>query len=276
MADLDAATAWSLVADAWDTNIDTVEEHTAAATAALIDRVGIARGDRVLELAAGPASLAATWSALVGPSGAAVVSDIAPGMVEVATRRTASLPNVEVALLDASAIDRADESFDVVVCRMGLMFTPDPSVALSEIHRVLAEGGRLGVMTWGAIEHNPWMTCVGMAAMASGVVAGGPPVGPGGVFSLSDPGGLEVLATNAGFADVKVEEIDVTFRSPDVRTHVERVGSLAGPLASALREATAEQREHVLRVAGDLVAPYATDDGLVVPGRAVLLSGRRA
>ena len=274
-AALDAAAAWSLVAEAWDTGVEYVDEHSAAATAALIQRVAIAPGDRVLELAAGPGSLAGTWSDLVGPSGAVVVSDVAPGMVDAAARRSASLANVEVALLDASAIDRPDASFDVVVCRMGLMFTPRPATAFSEIHRVLAGGGRLGALTWGAIEHNPWMACVGMAAMANGVVAGGPPVGPGGVFSLADPGALEALAEEAGFEDVAVEAIDIAFRSPDIRTHVEQVSSLAGPLGVALREAPAAQREAVHRTAAELAGSHVTDDGVVLPGRALLLSGRR-
>ena len=74
----------------------------------------------MLELAAGPGSLGATWSQLVGPTGTVVLSDIAPGMVEVARRRNAHLSNVEVAVLDASAIDRPDGSFDVVVSPDGV------------------------------------------------------------------------------------------------------------------------------------------------------------
>ncbi|MCC7078404.1 MAG: hypothetical protein IT198_14880 [Acidimicrobiia bacterium] len=42
-------------------------------------------------------------------------------------------------------------------------------------------------MTWAGPEHNPWMTCVGMAAAMNGLVAGPAPVGPGGIFSLTDP-----------------------------------------------------------------------------------------
>src|SRR5437870_4280129 len=205
--------AWSAVADAWDANVDEIDAHSVGATAALLDRVAVQPGDRVLELAAGPGSLGATWSQLVGPAGAVVVSDISPGMVEVARCRNAALGNVETAVIDAAAIDRADGSFDVVACRMGLMFTSDPAVAFAEILRVLRPDGRLGALTWGGIEHNPWMTCVGMAAVANGLVSGGPPVGPGGIFSLGDPAELEALAKGAGFVDVVVEELAVVFRA---------------------------------------------------------------
>lgn len=270
----DAARDWSAVAEAWDAEVDEVDHPSAEAAEALLARVAAQPGDRVLELAAGPGSLGPDWSRLVGPSGSVLLSDIAPGMVAVAARRNASLANVAVAVLDASAIDRPDDTFDVVACRMGLMFVPEPSMALAEIRRVLAPGGRLGVLTWGAIEHNPWMTCVGMAAMMNGLVSGGPPVGPGSVFSLGDPEALEALAEGAGFDDVNLEEIAVTFRADDIDAHVERVSSLAGPLAAAFKRASPEQFAAVRRTAADLAAPFVTDTGLEIPGRALLVSGR--
>ncbi|HUZ10331.1 MAG TPA: methyltransferase domain-containing protein [Acidimicrobiales bacterium] len=272
---MDLAQAWTAVAEAWDANVDDVDGHSVEATAALLDRVGLQPGDRVLELAAGPGSLGATWSQLVGPTGSVVVSDIAPGMVDVARRRNSALGNVETAVIDAGAIDRPDGSFDVVACRMGLMFTPDPSVAFAEILRVLRPDGRFGALTWGGIEHNPWMTCVGMAAMANGLVSGGPPVGPGGIFSLGDPVGLETLAKDAGFVDVAIEAIAITFRADTVDAHVERVSSLAGPLATVLRAASPDQLAALRRTAANLAAPYLTSDGLEIPGQALLVSGRR-
>ena len=112
------------------------------------------------------------------------------------------------------------------------------------------------------MEHNPWMTCVGMAAMMNGLVAGGPPIGPGGIFSLSDPDELERVAKDAGFVDVAVEAFDVPFVSDSVDAHIERVGSLAGPLGEALNAATADQLAAVRHSASELAAPYVTDDGV--------------
>ena len=265
---------WNAVAAAWDDHVDYVDQHSIPATHALLDRVSARAGERVLELAAGPGSLGTAWSERVGPTGSVVLSDIAPGMVEVARRRNADLANVEVALVDASDIDRRDDAFDVVASRMGLMFTPDPAIAFSEIHRVLVGDGRIGVLTWAGMEHNPWMTCVGMAAMMNGIVAGGPPIGPGGIFSLGDPTELEVLVKDAGFVDVAVEAFDVPFVSDSVDAHIERVGSLAGPLGEALHAATPDQLAAFRRSASELAAPYTTDDGVSLPGRALLVTGR--
>ena len=271
----EAAHDWSAVAGAWDAAVDYVDEHSEAATAALLDRVAVQPGDRVLELAAGPGSLGTTWARLVGTAGTVLLSDIAPGMVEVARRRNAALDVVQVGILDASAIDRPDACFDVVASRMGLMFTPDPAVAFGEIFRVLAPGGRVGALTWAGIEHNPWMTCVGMAATMHGLVRGGPPVGPGGIFSLGDPCELEALVKGAGFLDVTVEQVDVTFAAEDIDAHVTRVSSLAGPLATVLEHASADQRAAVRHTAAELASQYVTDTGMRIPGRALLVCGQR-
>jgi len=271
----DPARDWSAVAAAWDASVDEVDSHSIEATAGLLDRVGVQPGERVLELAAGPGSLGATWSQLVGPTGSVELSDLAPAMVDVARRRNAAFDNVDAVVLDASAIDRPDGSFDVVACRMGLMFTPDPSAALAEVRRVLSPTGRVGALTWAGFEHNPWMTCVGMAATMNGLVSGGPPVGPGSIFSLGDPAELAALGKGAGFVDVKVEEFPVTFRADDLDAHVDMVSSLAGPLAAVFKDATFEQLAAVRRTAADLAAQYVTDDGVEIPGRALLLFARR-
>ncbi|HVE94966.1 MAG TPA: methyltransferase domain-containing protein [Acidimicrobiales bacterium] len=268
----DPAADWSAVSTAWDERIDYIETNHAAPTNELLSYVSAGAGDRVLELAAGPGVLGATWSERVGPTGHVVVSDVAPGMVEVARERNRAFANVEVTVLDLAAIDQPDESFDVVACRMGLMFAPQPGKALDEIRRVLRPGGRLGVLTWGEMQHNPWMTCVGMAAMINGVVAGGPPTGAGGIFSLGDPSIVASLARDAGFADVAAREIATSFQAATIDEHVERVSSLAGPLAAAFGAATSEQLAAVRKTAAELAAPYATSDGFELPGRAVLLT----
>lgn len=266
---------WDRVAGAWDSYVDYVNSHTADATAVLIDAVGVRPGDRLVELAGGPGTLGQRWFELVGPEGDVIVSDVAPSMVEAAARRLAAFPNVRTARLDLSAIDLADGSADVAVCRFGLMFVAEPERALAELHRILSPGGRLGTMTWAGPEHNAWVTTVGMAAMATGITTGGPPIGPGELFSLSDPDRLAALATEAGFDGVDVTDAEVTFTAPTVDAHVDMVEQLAAPLSAAFARATPDQVAAVRQMVADGAAPFATGDGYEFPGRALVLTATR-
>ncbi|MEY2473914.1 MAG: hypothetical protein QOK28_3243 [Actinomycetota bacterium] len=272
---LEAGEAWSAVAPAWDAGADERDLPTTAAATRLVESLAPEPGQRVLELAAGPGSLGATWADLVGPTGTVVLSDFSPAMVEAARRRNRALGNVETAVVDASSIDAPDASFDAVACCFGLMFTPDPAVALGEIHRVLRADGRFGALTWGGLADNPWMTIVGMAAMSNGFVAGGLPTDPGGIFSLSDPDHVAALATAAGFRDVSVTAIDIRFVADSADAHLDHVTALAGPLAVALQEAPRDRYESFRRTALELAAPYVTTTGFEVPGVALLVTGRR-
>ena len=64
---------------------------------------------------------------------------------------------ISTRVLDLEQIDVPDASFDIVVCREGLMFALDPARAVAEIVRVLRPGGRVAVAVWGPRDRNPWL-----------------------------------------------------------------------------------------------------------------------
>ena len=71
------------------------------------------------------------------------VTDISPGMVEVAKRNAASLGlDVEGRVADAETLPYDDESFDLVVGHAVLHHIPDVEQSLREVMRVLKPGGR--------------------------------------------------------------------------------------------------------------------------------------
>jgi hypothetical protein len=125
------------------------------------------------------------------------------------------------------------------------------------------------VAVWGAPQDNPWLTALGMAAMMHGLVQGGPPIGPGGPFSLADPDDLEKRVRNAGFGDVTVTPVVSTRHFASVDEHFELVSALAPPLAAALAAAPAETAAEVRRTFAGLVAKYVDEEGLHLPVRAL-------
>jgi SAM-dependent methyltransferase len=71
------------------------------------------------------------------------VTDLSPGMVQVAKRNGASLGfELEGRVADAESLPYADDSFDLVVGHAVLHHIPDVELALREVLRVLKPGGR--------------------------------------------------------------------------------------------------------------------------------------
>ena len=263
---------WSQVAPAWEKHSDSPARRgvEAAKSTVLLDKLAIAPGEDVLELGAGAGELGLQLADLVGPQGTLLLSDVAAGMVDILQRRTLGRDNVTVAQIDAADPGLPEASFDAVVFCMGLMFTLQPAAVMQELRRVLKPGGRVGIETWAAPEHNPWVTSIGMAAMMNGVVAGGPPTQPGGLFSLGEPDGLREVIEAGGFTDIDITPVDVEFRFGDFDEYFDTVASSAGPLAAALAAAAPEQAQAVRATAAQLTEQYAAAEGLVLPGRALI------
>jgi ubiquinone/menaquinone biosynthesis C-methylase UbiE len=271
----DVAGQWGAVAPAWEARADEVEAPLTGLQAAFLEAADVRPGNWLLELAAGPGALGEVWSSLVGPSGRVLLSDIAPAMVEAASRRNAAYANVGVATLDAGAIDRPDCSHDVVVSRMGLMFASDPMQALRECRRVLRAGGRFAALTWASASDNPWMACVFGAAATTGLLQHQTSAASRDVFALGDADSLRSLVAAAGFQDVTVRPVAGEFRPQSVHAHVDQLCALAPPLALALRVAPAEDVAAFRRDAAAQLEAFITNSGLVLPALALVVSANR-
>lgn len=113
-----------------------------AQRARVIDLLAPAPGERLLDLGVGPGLLALDLARLVGESGRLVGLDLAPAMVAAAAARLAGLPQAEVRIGDAAALDLPDGAFDAAVSTQVYEYVADMPRALAELHRVLRPGGR--------------------------------------------------------------------------------------------------------------------------------------
>src|SRR6266540_2235743 len=153
---------WASVAGAWQKHAGYVDERGAPITETMLERTLPQPGERVLELASGPGSVGLAAAPRVAPDGEVVISDVVAEMTSIAAARAeaSGLENVSTKVLDLERIDEPDESYDVVLCREGLMLVPDPARAAHEIRRVLRPGGRVAIAVWGPRERNPWLGIV--------------------------------------------------------------------------------------------------------------------
>lgn len=81
------------------------------------------------------------------PAGTDVTAiDATPTMVERTAARASTLPlSVEAREADATALDVADDTYDVVLCHLVLSVVPDPEALIREASRVLKPDGRISI-----------------------------------------------------------------------------------------------------------------------------------
>jgi SAM-dependent methyltransferase len=258
---------WAAIASGWERAREEREKVAAPVTEWLVRELTAKPGDTVLELAAGQGDVGFELAAVLGEAGRLISSDFSPAMAEIGRRRSRELglTNVEHRILDAERIELADDSVDGVLCRWGYMLMPDPAAALAETKRVLRSGGRLAFSVWSSGAHNPWISVAGRVLVAHGYM---PPPDPGepGMFVLGDEELLRGLVENAGFANVRVEDVPVRNEYPSVDEYVRRSSEMGGMFARAWTEATEEDRAQMTDELREAFAPFAVDGGFELPG----------
>ena len=189
--------------DEWD-------ERFAPIVDAVIGRAELASDETVPDLGSGTGSIAIHAAGVVGPTGQVVGVDLSEEMVEVARGRVAEGGPDNLAFQQGSgeSIPATDQSFDVVLSSLTLMYVIDRTAAARGIARVLRPGGRLVAAVWGGPEECD----IVRFQQAAGQFGEKPPVlgvGPG---ALADPSSFIEQLGDAGInAKVETESIDFEF-----------------------------------------------------------------
>jgi ubiquinone/menaquinone biosynthesis C-methylase UbiE len=268
---------WASVAPSWEEHADYIDARGAQLTAEILERSAPHPGERVLELACGPGGLGIAAAERVAPGGEVVLSDVAAEMTAIAAARAdaAGVENVATLELDIERIDQPDASYDLVLCREGLMFAPDPARAADEIRRVLRPGGRAAIAVWGPRERNPWLGIV-LDSVAAQLGRPTPPPSVPGPFSLDDADDLAGLLRDAGLVEVTVDEVEVPMSVGSFEEWWARTSALAGPLSKMLASLPDEAAGALRARVREAARPYETPAGLAFPGVTLLATARRA
>jgi len=267
---------WGSVAGGWREHAAWVDDRGTAMTAEMLRLTAPRPGERVLELACGAGGLGLAAADVVGAGGEVVVSDVAPEMTAIAAERAKAtgLSNVSVRVLDLERIDEPDGSYDVVLCREGLMLVPDPVRAAAEIRRVLRPGGRAAITVWGPRERNPWLGIV-FDVVSAQLGAPVPPPGIPGPFSLDDADRFTGVLSDAGLSDVRVNELSTPYHATSFEDWWRRTAALAGPLAQMLAALPEPVANELHARAREAVDAYRSSTGLDIPGVSLVGGARR-
>ena len=115
--------------------------------ARLVERMPLAHGARVLDVATGTGAVLLPAARRVGSEGHVTGIDLSAEILQEAkiAANTAGLTNVELLKMDAEYLEFPDQTFDVVTCAFSIFLFPDMEAALREMCRVCKPGGYVGL-----------------------------------------------------------------------------------------------------------------------------------
>lgn len=215
MQQADIRQQWEGAAPGWARWEPTIATWMAPATEAMFTGAAVGVGARVLDLACGAGSQTLDAARRVGPQGSVVASDISDTMLQRVRENAgaAGLANVTTFAGAAEDLNLPADSFDAVICRLGLMLFVDPAIALGAVRRALRPGGGIAVVVFTTPAANPFMAQP-MQILLRHAGKSPPPPGQPGIFSLGAPGVLEQLLAGSGFDGVEQRALDVPLRLP--------------------------------------------------------------
>jgi ubiquinone/menaquinone biosynthesis C-methylase UbiE len=208
----------------------------------LLDRAKLREGEAVLDVACGT-GIVARSAAKRMVRGQVTGLDLNAGMLAVA--RSAPTQGASIIWIEGSALDLpfASDSFDVVLCQLGLQFFPDQRKAVGEIRRVLKGAGRTALSVYSGIERTPGAHAFVLAL--DDVVGADASRIKRGEHSFTDPTQLETLLHDSGFDSVDVQTVEQTIVFPSVLDYV-RFQLLATPMTVLLKEQAEPQRHAMI------------------------------
>jgi ubiquinone/menaquinone biosynthesis C-methylase UbiE len=222
----------------------------------LVDRARPRAGEAVLDVACGTGVVAR----MAAKAGAQVTGlDLNAGMLAVA--RGVPSDGAPINWIEGSALDLPflPDSFDVILCQLGLQFFPDQGRALQEMRRVLRSTGRVALSVYSPIARTPGANAFVLAldeilgADASRIKRG--------EHSFADEAQPETLLKDAGFGAVEVQTVVQTIAFPSVLDYV-RFQLLATPMTVLLKDRSEPDRRAIIASVASKTTALSTPDML--------------
>ena len=242
---------------------------TARAVDPLLDAAAAGPGMRVLDVATGPGYAAGAAAA----RGADVLGvDVADDILTLARELW---PDAAFQIADAHDLAFDDDRFDAVVANFLVPHLADHELAIGELVRVLAPGGRLALTTWDQPERVGLLWPVIAAVRTVGAQPSDDlPPGPD-FFGYSDEQTFAALLEGAGLTDVTIQTLAFTHRVPSADALWQ--GIVEGSVrAAALVGAQPPVVQRQIRAAfNDITRDYRSGDDLELPISMKIGSGRK-
>jgi ubiquinone/menaquinone biosynthesis C-methylase UbiE len=268
---------WRESAVYWQKHFGTIRAMFSPVTQALIDEAGIVEGQSVLDVAGGSGEPSLTIAEIVGPTGSVTCTDAIAEMVAAAESegQRRGLTNVVFRQCAADSLPFESESFDAVVCRLGVMFFPDPLAGLREMLRVARSGGAIVLAVWGKSELNPFSYLITNVTARYFDVAPADPNAPG-AFRFSEPGALARILKEAGANELRERVLKFNIAAPISSDQFWELRSeTSGTLREKLATLSPLQADLVAQEAKEAVRQFFSNNQMSIPAQMIIVTARK-
>ena len=187
------------------------------------DLGGVAAGQRVLDVGAGPGALTAELARRVGEASVAAIDPSPPFVAALQAR----LPAADVRRGAAEQLPHEDGAFDATLAQLVVHFMTDPVHGLQEMARVTAPGGVVAACVWDHDGGRSPLSVCWEAALA---------LDPDAVDEAGLPGAREhhlvELFTAAGLGEIEQSELTVESTFPTLEEWWAPYTAGVGPLGA--------------------------------------------
>lgn len=268
---------WDNAAAGWQAWWETIERGAQSVSDKIVELAEIKPGDKVLDIATGIGEPAVTAARRVKPNGRIVATDISPQMLAIARARAKMLGLdgvMEFKEGDAEMLDFPKSSFNAVLSRWGLMFLPNLAGALAGIKQLLVPDGRLSAAVWSVPSKVPLLD-LAFSTVRKQINAPAPPPGTPGPFALADAESLKRSFSQAGFQDIKVEILQITFGFDSPESYTRLHQQVTAPLQAMLSSYNEDRKKQIWGSVTDAVLQYADSHGRVnLDNEVICIAGR--
>jgi len=174
---------------------------------------------------------------------------------------TLGLSQVNFREMDAEVPDLPVQSFNAILCRFGLMFLPNLTMALTRLRQLLVPGGHFTAAVWGTAEQVPFSILNRTTQQVRQLPP--PPTGSPGPFSLGDEHILGQHFREAGFTQVHSERSMVTLEYTSMDVFFEERLAVSATTRMALDGATEQERTAIWTTVTEALQAYQEADGII-------------
>lgn len=269
--------AWEESSGYWRKHQARIEQILTPLTTALVNAAQIRRRQHVLDIGGGSGQPSLSIASIVGNEGSVMYTDPSAGMVETARdeAKRRGLTNIHFHKAPAEELPFENNTFDVAVGRLSVMFFPDVAAGLNEIVRVVKPGGRVSFLVWGLKEANPFFSSVTEVLDRFTPPELEDEDAPG-AFRFASPGKLSKLFAGAGLSQIEEQPLPFRIAGPVKPGEFWELRSeMSESLRAKLATLTTEQKSAVKDAVGTAVAEYFKSGEMNFPAQALIVSGRQ-